>query len=1382
MAGFGRGKYDEFFDVDEKYFPCIDDSAIAGGARWDTTYPHATFIKLLREADNMLGGSTNRSIWIHGAYGTGKSQCAYALKRILEVPQDELETYWSSYDPLQKENDLLQKLIGERDRGIVTVYRYATGGITTPQKFFAAVQESVREALEKSDRVTYMGENTLKENVISWLEEPTHKSFFDALLQKPEWMAKFSQSNSDEVLNTLRKSSDISNLMSNIFELADKEGITAMNLDADRLKDWLKDVINKNHIKIVFFWDEFSDFFKNNKYSLGEFQKVVALCQESAFYLVIVTHQAGSIIDNQDESWKIVQQRFTKVEITLPDNIAFDLIGHAFKVKPAAAETWNNCADSLNGRLSDSRKAVMEAVNIKDPKGIKDIMPIHPMAALVLKNIASAFASNQRSMFDFIKVRDDSKAFQWFISNYGPDDDYPLLTIDMLWDFFYEKGKDNLSPDIRMILDAYPQQKNLRDDQRRVLQTILIMQAIDKRLGGEIDVLKPTDQNISYAFEGITSGMDVKCKHLAKGLCDLGILVKTPIGNNKFAYGVAVLAGDQARINEIKKRVRNVSSTASLVNNGNLGTCLSLSPALKLRFAENPTDGQLPTVTINNSDFTKTINTLKTRDVDGHFNAVIAFARDADEGKALKEKIKATIASGEYPDIIFIDATESPLGDEDLEAYVDYSAMANYYQGNNNSSSKDNDKRAQQVLTITWKNRIYGGPFTIWSSDCPEGEKVIGGSAVAQELQAIVLKKYRYVPDFGKGLTESQFKLSQAKKAALCGITQNTSGVVAGAEKSTLTGVWENDNYWEKPETSGLPISVIKVSVETLIKANFDKNQPVALLDIYNHLRAKYGYVPSNLTAFLMGFLLKEYSLPKYRYIDKNGAGEEITPDKLAELIVNCINEKDTESCIKQMGADEQAFYAITETAWGIPHNTLSDPTKAATAVKNRMQAFGLPVWCLETVDSDGVYYLVSKYIDLVQKEGASEYQTAVEIGSESRKNESLSLSLKKLLTPENCRRGMLKYVDGFEGGELRSLADKIGTTDDQLLQDIGRFFSVEYSSLWNLDTGDDQLRNLAVDYTYVKATNDILHVSAHSRKEADKEWQGKLKFVMCSCEALMETYPGMRTSFEFLKKIDLDSEILPEQMKAYTKALVDNPSALEEYISNEVPAFAKIYAPYLEGLNDEDIAQLRTTELAGIFNKTRTESNAIVKRVADEFRKNQTKTQLYKLWRDKTGTKTPLDWSRINRTPILKVVPNAEYDSAKKVFDMLNRGTASESELREALAYLNKTTLFEALSDQAKVDSAFRSILGVYKTLLTDLNAVRDSLERLPIEPYEWDTHPRVRIKIEELAKVNYDAGGSDKAVAIINSMTVEELKKRLIDRAKESMSFGIEIINGGE
>ena len=36
-------KYCEYFDVNEKYFPCIDESAINSGAAWDTTYPHQTF-------------------------------------------------------------------------------------------------------------------------------------------------------------------------------------------------------------------------------------------------------------------------------------------------------------------------------------------------------------------------------------------------------------------------------------------------------------------------------------------------------------------------------------------------------------------------------------------------------------------------------------------------------------------------------------------------------------------------------------------------------------------------------------------------------------------------------------------------------------------------------------------------------------------------------------------------------------------------------------------------------------------------------------------------------------------------------------------------------------------------------------------------------------------------------------------------------------------------------------------------------------------------------------------------------------------------------------------------------------------------------------------
>ena len=99
-------------------------------------------------------------------------------------------------------------------------------------------------------------------------------------------------------------------------------------------------------------------------------------------------------------------------------------------------------------------------------------------------------------MFDFIKTPKnlDVHAFQWFIQNTSPESDRALLTVDMLWDFFYEKGK--------LVLDTYPQQTNLTEKEKVVLKTILIMQAVDQRLGGAIPVLKATDQNLSYAFEG----------------------------------------------------------------------------------------------------------------------------------------------------------------------------------------------------------------------------------------------------------------------------------------------------------------------------------------------------------------------------------------------------------------------------------------------------------------------------------------------------------------------------------------------------------------------------------------------------------------------------------------------------------------------------------------------------------------------------------------------------------------------------------------------------------------------------------------------------------------------------------------------------------------
>ena len=150
----------------------------------------------------------------------------------------------------------------------------------------------------------------------------------------------------------------------------------------------------------------------------------------------------------------------------------------------------------------------------------------------------------------------------------------------------------------------------------------------------------------------------------------------------------------------------------------------------------------------------------------------------------------------------------------------------------------------------------------------------------------------------------------------------------------------------------------------------------------------------------------------------------------------------------------------------------------------------------------------------------------------------------------------------------------------------------------------------------------------------------------------------------------------------------------------------------------------------------------------------------MFSLWREKTGSKTPREWSAIHRTPILCLIPKNLYDDAKKAFEVLNRTTATEKEIESALAFLEGADFYADLTEPEKVDQAFAKMLGRYKTILTDIEKVRDALERLSVEPYEWDTHPSIRSKILELAKAEYDAGGSDTVLGAEGALHLVQLQ----------------------
>lgn len=438
-------KYSEYFEIDEGYYPEINEDSISDPKnKWQSTYPHKDIIGLLNLTERALSRLEKKSIWLEGAYGTGKSRILWMIRNLLSCQEKEFEAYFDEYDNLRKEIDLRTKLRTVRKSKIVTAHRYATGSIDSTQKLIYAVFESLTAAL-KSYGCKFDGAKTLRGKIAAWLEaDSANLEMFSAKIKKPEYrhFGSLGGRKPKDIISQLKNSDDPDQLVEEILKLGELEGIRAFSIDMSELKEWITEVIEENNLgAIVLFWDEFSKFFALNRNNLDELQSLVELSNRVPFYLFIATHESQSLAGADDKSFKIIYDRFAHKRITMPDNIAFELVGHAMKVKSAAKKNWENISAALRERTAIPRKAVMDFAEAHDEKissekVLTDILPIHPIAAILLKNLSGYFASNQRSIFNFIKNDNPKiKAFQDFIATKSPENG-DLLTVDGLWNFF----------------------------------------------------------------------------------------------------------------------------------------------------------------------------------------------------------------------------------------------------------------------------------------------------------------------------------------------------------------------------------------------------------------------------------------------------------------------------------------------------------------------------------------------------------------------------------------------------------------------------------------------------------------------------------------------------------------------------------------------------------------------------------------------------------------------------------------------------------------------------------------------------------------------------------------------------------------------------------
>ncbi len=1393
--------YRDYFNIDPEYFPQVDQKLIAKNPDlWLKFYPHETFVKLMKNTISVLSRRQKVSIWVEGAYGTGKSHAVLTLKKLIEASDEETRAYFNRF-PDQLDEDLYNQLKQVKSgdgKEILTVHRYGSSDIEGDDKLVVAIQESIAAAV--AEKGLSSGEGALKEAVIRWLSDEANKAYFDTLISK-NYRDLFGGDSADEVITKLNQytGESLIELMGKISRVADERGITAMSLDVDDLITWIQEVIKVNHLKaILFVWDEFTEFFRCNMRRLTGFQKIVDLSATEPFYFIIVTHDATHIFPEGDKEFGKIKGRFIDpiCTIELPENMAFRLMGQAMTISddPNVAADWEETVEELYDRTVDSRKKVMKQANITD-KELKKILPIHPYAALLLKHISAAFASNQRSMFDFIKneQEDDIMGFQYFIDHMGPEDENPFLTVDELWDFFYEKGKDYLTRDIRTILDYfnYAANQHLDSDQRRVLQTVLLMQAISQNVGSSVDIFLPNDENINNAFEG----SDLEQGEAARIAAQLErdkILYRQPLGRGRTMYAARLNVADDNKLQEIKDRIRKNATTARLIEDGDVTSVIDFSGFMRQRF--------LVDHAMHNEVSVKA-NKLKNMVSRGNkIGVLITYAKDDAESRLVNQRIQA-VEKGDTDSFVIIDASITPLGSDLFEQYVDATANAEYQRSIDKKLSNQYAQDAKDALK-QWKNRIETGEFILYSSDNPEGVRANSQYELQTRLKEINRKKYPQGLEMGPSVTDTMWTANSLKLGVECGAKQMTRGAFhSGNAKTKLENyigdqAWGKDRYWI--ENQYLPISKIKRFVEEIIAKEFKKTGRVSIQKIYDELKeAPYGFMPCNLTAFVLGFVLKEYTDSSFSYTD-GITSDVMSLDRLKDMIDEIIkqditpNSRYKEKYIVSSTPEERAFIEASSVIFRIDKRLCSSPEQTRERIRNAMKQLSFPIWCLKNLlsrealktDAKIVEQAIDAFGGIANSANFSGEMTETDLANAIGKlcidHAFLIDDMKSLVTAQKCKEGMDGYLHSFEDGTLPKLAAQLGDNGQYINQLKSKFDADAANWVWNTETADQKIREVILEYQIIAESNQY-NQKTLSFQTAISEWCEKCKHIKISYLAAKNDWEELGQLLALLFKIKRTGMLQDTLKKKFLEELTAHGEAFREFYSNQLKMFTKVCGYYLTGLDEDEIQSVfQTISGSDLFTMERTDYAKRIEDAVQKYKHSRKSQQLHSFWKEKTGTENPRAWSEIYRMPVICMVPVDEYNKAREAFQTANLRNPENSAVEKALEYFQHAAFFDELNDEQKRDAAFsKFIIQGYSVILTDIEAVKNYLQReCSLSAYDWSGNPTIKNLISKMAQAAYDKDGCEKALDKIDQMGTEDVKRYLKRLIRENMTVGIEII----
>ncbi len=1410
--------YSDFLEPRPEYRPIMTKEGINETQRtWLSFYPHKSFAKILRELLTRLEKG-ERSVWITGTYGSGKTYAALVLQKLFTDEDGRVEEFFSLYKK-ELPKELADGVRAWRKKKVLCVYEYGSDDVGGGPQLIWRIERAVLDACRQAglDVPAISGAEELLRRV-----ERDEKVFFQTRNGIQGELRHLTSDIKDAATLRTKVEAEGGAYADGLLQDADRvlqRDNVFLSTSAEKLLDWIDALRKKNGLaKVVFIWDEFSDYVDKANGDLMTFQKLAEeRAQQCGFLFVPTTHmELSAFFASGVKNAEKVTGRFESLSIEIPAGWVFRLGENAFLHKHEA--DWKLERDRLwNGVSGMVENYMMPRIpegTVERADDFAAVLPLHPMSAILLLKLSEKVGQNVRSFFDFLRAKGKESEFERFLLEGGPEvEGRRMLAVDYLWHYFVERPMEGVNPDpsaIEIKVDFAGKKKAFRwedgDPEERVYKAALLYTLMDRK-GANLDLVAPTVENLKWAFQG-------------DGAIPVGSVPRIVETLEKERHCFAVVngfiqryvEGDTKGLEEEKERWRGKFG----------GLVADMAGAELQKIVSNYGDSQRYVVrgydvaAFRKSDLKGLAEFGDGSPAQGNKVSVVALFAKNHAGKLLlpeKAKDIARMFSGLRVAVVYCENLS--FCDKRESRWEDFVTLKARLERASDETTRNSFEQQIKDELSDWYKAIRAPDVSVALvlPDMADGEPTVQSglswtaNAPTSLKPRLIAAKDKWLPlnpdAYSQGLTTALGeKLVAAAKWAEAGLI----GVAVGQFKAMVERFkaqkieWKDEWFSANPQH---PLTALRDFFKKRIDNAISKGTPCSVRKAHLELRrAPWGLEKNAYSAFVMGFALRPW-LERGLQWTNGQVTQPLDSTTLAEIIAKVVEADGgdirDEKLVCKLCREERLFAKHVAELFGLVADSSATPEGIVSQLGPSLgdRSDRVPLWMLPPyirslgteVAEDSVCEVIDNLCSVmrtsaVKSKDAGRLEKTKRVGEllDPEKNPGVKEAVAKYLVPEAFAAAFDRWLVE-KAPAAKALAAEIGDADGLRLRDaVKSRFAPEAGWLWTEVDVAEGLAEIEARWRFVRAVR-ALHgpVAGWTDYEEALGWVRKAVLTdnHVSLDALAQKTPFVGKLGKFLvsetptvPEIDATATLLNDESDGYRAFFRD----ASRKAALEVLAGLFADSETARSLSTDDwravhdaAKQAWTTHDAATF---RDEVWQIVeKRAAESFA-----ARLASAWKAATGSDSPDAWAAVALRPAETLFQDSAIGRAT-LRVLASPSSSTESERSAALAALKHIGKLSS----AEIDKRFldRFMPVRYKKLGLPAQPFAEWLaEDCGKQPNGWREHPDREKATDAFAVGSYEQDVLPKVKSAVDAMDGKAAKVALLGIVAKLPEAGIGLL----